>query len=260
MNRAMLRGPAWDVGLPVGAYYLLHLLGASDWAALLASTLLAIARIGWGLIRRRTLNPFATIMLLVFGLGLVLALVSGDPLFLLVKESFVTATVGLAFLVSVLHGRRPMTLAAQQSWYPDRAAEMARRYQVAPEVRRGHRTASMVWGIGLLTEAVLRLPLVHLLPAEVVVGLSTAMLVITMATLITWTNWYARRAGTAPAADQAPPTSCADGIPEAAADRWAPVSRQCRVPGPAAWPGAPPGAASAAGAPDATAGAPRPGR
>ena len=43
-----LRGLAWDVGLPVVTYYALHLLGATDWVALLASALVAGLRLGLG--------------------------------------------------------------------------------------------------------------------------------------------------------------------------------------------------------------------
>ena len=45
MTRTLLRGLAWDVGLPVATYYALHLLGVSDWVALLASTW--SPRCGW---------------------------------------------------------------------------------------------------------------------------------------------------------------------------------------------------------------------
>jgi len=40
----MIRGLAWDVGLPLSAYYLLHLVGATDWVALLAGTLARVLR------------------------------------------------------------------------------------------------------------------------------------------------------------------------------------------------------------------------
>lgn len=193
MTRSLLRGLAWDVGLPVATYYALHLLGATDWVALLASTLVAGARVAWGAVRQRSLNPFAAVMLLVFGIGLALTFVSGDPRFLLVKESFVTGAVGLAFLVTALHGRRPLTLAAQQSWHPEQAAELAREFRDNPAVRRGHTVVSTVWGVGLLAEAALRVPLVFLLPPSVMVGLSTAMSVLVLGGLSVWTGRYATR-------------------------------------------------------------------
>ena len=52
---------------------------------------------------------------------------------------------------------------------------MAERYRTEPAVRHGHFVASMVWGVGLLAEALMRVVLVFLLPISVVVGLSTAL-------------------------------------------------------------------------------------
>jgi hypothetical protein len=95
-------------------------------------------------IRERTLNLFATVMLIVFGLGLLLTFVSGDPRFLLVKESFVTGAAGIAFLVTAAVGRRPLTL-------------------------------------------------VYLLPIDVMVGVSTAMMVAVFTGLVLWNaRWVAR--------------------------------------------------------------------
>jgi hypothetical protein len=191
--RAMIRGLAWDVGLPLAAYYALHLLGAGDWAALLTASCVAGARIVWGVARERTLNLFATVMLIVFGLGLVLAMVSGDARFLLLKNSIVTSTVGLTFLATTLRGR-PLTLAALQSFTPGRSTELAEQYRTDPRVRRGHRLSSAVWGAGLLLESIVRMPLIYLLPIDVMVGVSEAMTIATFAGLITWNARYIRRA------------------------------------------------------------------
>lgn len=191
--RMLIRGLAWDVGLPVLAYYVLHFLGASDWVALLASTVLAGLRVAWVAVRDRTLNLFATVMLIVFGLGLILTFVSGDPRFLLLKESFVTGAVGITFLITAVVGNRPLTLAAKQSWAPAEAAELAREYETDADVRRGYQFTSIVWGAVLVLESAVRVPLMYLLPVDVMVGLSTAMLVAVFVGLSIWTaRWVAR--------------------------------------------------------------------
>jgi hypothetical protein len=157
------------------------------------STLVAGVRIVVGAVRTRTLNPFATVMLLVFGIGPALTFVSGDPRFLLVKESFVTGAVGLTFLATAIRGRHPLTLAAQQSWNPDQAAELAREYEADADVRRGHRFVSSAWGVGLIIEAALRVPLVYLLPPSVAIGASTAMAALVIGGLVVWTGRYTAR-------------------------------------------------------------------
>ncbi len=130
----MLGGLAWDVGLPLAAYYGLHALGAADWPALLAATAVAGLRIVWVAVRDRRLNAFATMMLVVFGIGLILSFVSGDARFLLLKDSITTAVVGLTFLVTSLRGT-PLTLAAAQGFRPADRERIAEQYRAEPVVR-----------------------------------------------------------------------------------------------------------------------------
>ena len=191
--RSMLHGLGWDVGLPLVGYYALHLLGVGDWTALLVATGLAGVRIVWVAVRERSLNLFATVMLVVFGLGVLLALAGGDARFLLLKNSIVTGAVGLVFLATTLWGT-PLSLAASQSFQPAHRDEIRREYDGDPNVRHGHRLSSTVWGVVLLVEALVRVPLVYLLPVSVMVGVGEAMSIATFAGLITWNIWYVKRA------------------------------------------------------------------
>jgi hypothetical protein len=189
---AMIRSMAWDLGLPLVAYYGLHAAGVGDTAALLSATGAAAVRAGWVALRSRTISPFSVLMGAVFGMGLLFTLLTGDPRFMLIKHSAMAAVVGVAFLVTA-RGRRPLTLAAQQSFLPAKAAELAAAFAADPRVRRGHRVASLVWGGGLLTEAVVRVALVYALPIDVMVGVSTGLTVVTFATLIGWNARYLAR-------------------------------------------------------------------
>lgn len=187
-------GLLFDVGAPLIGYYSLRLLGASDWVALLVATLAAGLRLAWVAVRRREVTWFAAVMLAVFGLGLALAFVGGDPRFLLVKDSFGTALVGLVFLASLVAGK-PLTLSAFQTWQPRQAAEMEELYRTIPPVRRTFRVSAVVWGVGLLLEAIVRIPLIYLLPIDVMVGVSTAMMVTVIVGLSIWNVWYGGRTG-----------------------------------------------------------------
>lgn len=193
--RMMVRGLAWDVGLPVLTYYALHLAGVNDWIALLAASGVAAARIVWSAIRERKLNQFATVMLVVYGLGFALAFVTGDPRTLLLKSSFVTGAVGIVFLASAIHGKRPLTLSAAQSFMPARSAELMEHFRSEPAVRRHFRFSSTVWGVGLLAEALIRVPVVYLLPIDIAYGVTEAMFIATFVLLMAWNAWYVRRSG-----------------------------------------------------------------
>jgi intracellular septation protein A len=183
---AMIRSMVADLGLPVLTYYGLHAAGASDTAALLAGTMAAGARLVWVAIRSRALSHFSMVMGAVFGVGLLFTLLTGDPRFLLIKHSAMAAVIGSMFLLTALRGGKPLTLSAQQSFMPAKAAELAAEYAANAEVRRGHRVASLVWGGGLLAEAVVRVVLVYLLPVSVMVGLSMGLTVLTFTLLIGW--------------------------------------------------------------------------
>ncbi|GAA4595172.1 hypothetical protein BJY16_001580 [Actinoplanes octamycinicus] len=187
---AMVRSMAADLGLPVLTYYGLHALGAGDTAALLAGTVAAGVRLIWVAVRSRSLSHFSIVMGAVFGVGLLFTLLTGDPRFLLIKHSAMSAVIGTLFVVTAWRGAKPLTLSAQQSFMPAKATELATEYATNPELRHGHRVASMVWGAGLLTEAVLRVALVYLLPIHVMVGLSTLLTVLTFTLLIAWNARY----------------------------------------------------------------------
>jgi len=191
-RREMVTGLLWDVGGSVGAYYALHALGATDWVALLAAAAVAGGRIAWVAVRDRELNAFASVMLLVWGIGLSLSFLSGDARFLLLKDSITTAAVGLAFLVSIT-ARRPLTLAAAKSWNPAGAAELENLYATQPAARRAVTVSAAVWGVGLLVESLVRIPLIYALPVDVMVGLSTGLMITAFTLLGVWNGWYTAR-------------------------------------------------------------------
>jgi hypothetical protein len=181
-----LLGLLWDAGIPVLGFYTLQILGASDWAALLAATLFAGARVFWVALRTRRITWFAAMMMLVFGVGLALAFVVGDPRLMLAKNSVGGALIGASFLAS-LATKRPLTLIAFQTWRPREADALADAYLNDTAVRRVFRRSAWVWGIGMIVEAALRIPLIYLVPLSVSVGASAALSVVAIGGLAIWT-------------------------------------------------------------------------
>ncbi|KRF20620.1 hypothetical protein ASG90_18810 [Nocardioides sp. Soil797] len=188
-HRAGVAGLLVDIALPLVAYYALHAAGTSDWAALLGATAAAGVRLVVVAIWRRETSWFSAIMLVVFGVGLALAFVGGDARFVLLKDSFTTVLLGAVFLGS-LAGSRPLALAAAQASKPWQADELEELYRNEPSGRRAFRVSTFGWGLGLVAEAVVRVPLVYLLPVQVMVGLSTALMIGAMAGLAVWNIAY----------------------------------------------------------------------
>lgn len=178
----------WDAGLPLAAYYGLRLAGQSEQVALLAGAVLAALRIGWVAARHRKFDGVAALLTAVLAVGLVLSFVSGDARFLLVKESFGTAAAALVLLATA-HGNPLILVAVRAGSNAEKRAEIDR----TPGFRRAFVRMSVVWGIALLAEAALRVPLVYLLSPDLMAGLSVVLLLVVIGLLSLWTTWYAGR-------------------------------------------------------------------
>ncbi|MFI9453650.1 VC0807 family protein [Amycolatopsis sp. NPDC052450] len=183
----------WDVALPLAAYYGLRLAGQSEQVSLLAGAVVAAARIAWVAVRDRSFDGFAALLAGVLGVGLVLSLVSGDAKFLLLKESFATATAAIVLLVSCF-SRTPMVLVAVRAGSnAAKRAEIDRLTAEVPAFRRAFTRMSAVWGVVLLLEAAVRVPLVYTLSADVMNALSVVLLIAVIGGLSLWSVRYAEK-------------------------------------------------------------------
>lgn len=183
----------WDVALPLAAYYGLRLAGQSEQVSLLAGAGVAAARIAWVAVRDRSFDGFAALLAGVLGVGLVLSLVTGDAKFLLLKESFGTATAAIVLLLSCL-SRTPMVLVAVRAGSSAaKRAEIDRLTDEVPGFRRAFTRMSAVWGVALLLEAAIRVPLVYTLPADVMNALSVVLLLAVVGGLSLWSVRYAEK-------------------------------------------------------------------
>jgi hypothetical protein len=190
--RTMLMSLVWDVGLALIAYYGLRALGASPFVSLLAGTIVSGLRVVWVAVKARHLDVFAGFLMAVFAVGLVLSFITGSPQFLLLKDSFGTGVAGLLFVISCFVGR-PLSFYAAKRMQRDGGERFDGLWDTTPGFRRMFRLMSMVWGLGLLFEALIRVPLVFLLPIDVMAGLSTIMFLAAMVLLTVWTLAYVRR-------------------------------------------------------------------
>jgi hypothetical protein len=184
-----------DVVPPVGVYYLLHAFGVNDWLALLGGAVVSGALLVAEAVRSRRLDVFCGFMLGVFGIGLVAALLLDDPRLVVLKASLMSAVLGAAFLISCVAGKPLTYLAYRKAISGDQAAVAAleARYEEIPQVRNLMRAMSVIWGAGLLAEAVVRAVLAYQLPVSTMVGLSTVLTIGTIALLLVITTQVAKR-------------------------------------------------------------------
>jgi hypothetical protein len=191
--RRLVGSMFWDVGLAVVCYYGARALGFDEYIALLTGTLVSAARLVWVAMRDRRLDPFAMFLLVLFGAGLGLAFVTGDARFLLAKDSATSGLAGLTILISCLVRRPLIFYAAQRLVGATKAAQLRAKWATEPGMRRHFYTLSLVWGGGLLAEALLRVPLAYLLPLDVAVGASNVLLGAAFGLLILFTVRFNKR-------------------------------------------------------------------
>ncbi|MFF7368493.1 VC0807 family protein [Streptomyces tricolor] len=177
-----------DVAVPLGSYYLLkEALGMSTFAALAWSSVVPAVRTVWGLVRERRANALAALILVVNVVSLVLSFVSGDPRLMLAKDSGVSSTIALGILLSVRLGKPMMTEGMKPFLVKgDAAREAAWQRLMSGEAagsaafRRRERLFSVVWGLVLLAECVVRVVGAYTVPVDTMVWLGSVVLVAAM--------------------------------------------------------------------------------
>jgi len=195
--RNHLGGPQILLGVvaPFVVYQVATHFGASELAALAWGAPFPLAGIARELARRRRLDVISAISLTSIVVGLAGGLLLHSAQFLLVKDSLVSATIGLAFLGSLL-ASRPLIFVIGRARSPERAAVFDARW-AEPAFRRALRTMTAVWGTALLAEAVTRVVLSLLIPPAALLLVSPLLAAAFLGPLALWT--VRRRARLRPA-------------------------------------------------------------
>lgn len=194
MTRGTFTQLFWDIGVVLIAYYGLRLAGADDYVALLAATALAGVRLVYVAARDRRVDLFAGFLFAIFGVGLVLALVTHDPASVLMTKSATTGVAGVLFLGSIA-ARKPLTFAAlRRVSTPDALAAYDRLWTESAAFRTRNYRLTALWGCGLLFDAIVRIPVALLLPLDVATGLSSAIEIGVIVVLVLITRHVVARA------------------------------------------------------------------
>ena len=183
---------AVGLAVPTALYYVLRALGCTIYVALIASTLLSTLPALYSLVRHRRVDGLSTYFTAMMLGGLAVTLVPGSTRSLLAREAVMTAVTGLWFLAGV-RARRPLVyqftkpfLQGRLRW-PDQWDQL---WEVSPRFRRMWRVASVLWGIGLLTDATLRVLFAYTLRPDLVPVLGLGLYVATVVVLNVVTNVY----------------------------------------------------------------------
>ena len=180
---------------PFVAYQLLTGNGMSTLQALTISGVFPVIGIAWGFARSRRADIIGLVSLAFIAIGVATSVISGDTRFILIKESLLTGVFGVICLVSLLLPRPLMFYFGRQfasGGDATRAAAYESLWQY-PQFRTVNRNITLVWGVGYVGEAAVRVALTFVLPIPVFLIASPVLAIGVTIALISWTLAYARR-------------------------------------------------------------------
>jgi hypothetical protein len=192
----LLRNLAIDMAMPWLAIQLLtRLWGVPGPIAVSAAALFPAAALLANWLRRRSIDYIALLVLATLSGGIIVALVTHDLRFVMLKPVLGAAAFGLACLLSL--GRRAplMFYFARQTTAGDDTAKIAAwTAQLAnPQFRRAMQLLTVVWGLAFLGKAMLWTGIALTLPPETALFLVPVLGIASLVALMTWTIAFARR-------------------------------------------------------------------
>lgn len=184
-----------DIVAPVAVYYVLRGLGFGEWFALLMGAIGPSAQACYTLLRKRTIDWPAIIVLTIIAAGIATSLISGSPRFLLAKDGLLTGAIAVALFASML-GEQPamfmigrmMVRSAGHS-----TGDWDHQWQHSERFRRIWHRLTALWGFGVLADAALRVVMAYTLPIDTVPALSTVLWLVLLVGLQAFSQIYLRR-------------------------------------------------------------------
>lgn len=194
---ALFASAAFDLIVPLAVYYLLRRQGAAPLTAGVLSGIVPALRTVYVFLRYRKTDALGLFMLSMMAVGTTVSLVSGDARFFFAKDGWLTGMFGAWMLVTLLF-RQPFFLHAGVSIARTKkggagAREWESRWDTEPQMRRGLRLLTVVFGVGLLLDAVVRVALAYTLPIDEINAVTTAQWIVVLGGLISFMAWYTRR-------------------------------------------------------------------
>ncbi|KAJ3101783.1 hypothetical protein HDU97_001067 [Phlyctochytrium planicorne] len=194
IRRAVLLMVLINIILPIVIYSVLNTRLGQTLALALSGIPPALDAI-WNLIKSRRLEPIATLVIVSIIISIIVAVLTQDNRALLAKESLTTVCLGVGFLVSVGMKYNFIWLYNRQYAGPDEAVQAALEAQYQnPGVKKFTNKLCILWGVGLLIEAALRIVLIYTVDINIMVYVSPIILAVFMIGLVLITIAMVRRA------------------------------------------------------------------
>lgn len=189
----------FELVLPLGSYYGMRAAGADQWLSMVAGGVLLLPWIAYGIVRQRRLETMAVFTLSLVVIATLLSLITGSPRTLMIRDSWLTAAIGL-WVLGTLATRRPFIMTTSRGIVIAKVGEAGlaaweARWDTEPTFRHHLRLITAVWGAVLLLDAVLRVVLVYTIPVDAFPLTSTVLWLVLLGGLLTFHNRYITRHG-----------------------------------------------------------------
>jgi intracellular septation protein A len=179
--------------------------GVAPLYALALATVFPLIEMAYEVVTTRHVGVIAIVSLVGIVVGFGLSFATGNAVFALLKDSVLTGTFGIVFLVSLATPKPLIYRLNLELAGADRAARAASEaLWELPAARRSFRLITLVWGVGLLLEALTRVVVAFTLPLATATSASPIIAVVFVGGILLWTVRYAK-ARRAAAARQAAP-------------------------------------------------------
>lgn len=191
--KAMIYKISIDVGIPIAMYYFFKLIGKSDIFSLVIGGCVSFLLICWEFIKYRRLDFIALLTMLLFLVGLILIYITGDPRSMLFKHSIKSIIIGLVLILTSFC-RNSFAIKFIQSILGDFDKKILERsLKEDALLRRKFINISIICGSILILEALLRIPLVFMIPLPIMVILGPIMSILTFFIVIKVGIYYTRQ-------------------------------------------------------------------
>jgi hypothetical protein len=188
---------AIDVVGPLAVFYGLRAAGAGMVLPALLAAVLPALRIVYLLVRGKRVDRLAIFGITVIALTLLTAYVVGDARLLLAKDAWDAALIGVFLIGSVFAGRPAMlTLGkaiAQMKVGEAGARAWRDRWSNDARFRYAMRVHTMVFGVALALDAVVRVALVYAVPFDWITPVQNGQWIVLLALLITFHMYWTKR-------------------------------------------------------------------
>ncbi|MBM0232807.1 hypothetical protein JNW91_13635 [Micromonospora sp. STR1_7] len=198
-RRALVGRVVVDAVLPLVVYYALRAMGADVLAATLAAGAVPAANAALVAARSRRVDVAGLVVVSLFVAGGVLSVVTGDARLLYIKDGWLTGLLGAWVLLSLAMKRPFMlhlgTVIATAKVGDVGAAAWQQRWIDDPVFRRRLRLVSVVVGVVLMLDALVRVAIASMIDLDAVPTVTNVQYAVMLAGLLSWFFWYTARHG-----------------------------------------------------------------